>query len=509
MPKSLNNILKISFLLTLLNVFAKGIGFVREMVVAYFYGLNVEYDIFLVATTLIAIINSTIYYLSQNYFIPLYNKVISKENNNSGKEFLSFSIVLFFLFGSILLLSLLIFRNQLIELFISSQEAKKLFLAKNIFTVYAFIVPLNAIFSIFAAYYQAEFKFIRVVISQIILNIIVVLAVILFSSKFGIIVIAYATLFATFIQFVLLFYPVKKDILFGKFILKMFSEKSSYISGLLFITLLIEVISLSNSFIDRSFYQKLSTGSVSALNYAFNVVSLPLNIFSFAVLTVMFSKFSYNSGNNQEKENEYYLFKNLKYVFMATALISVLFYFHGIILIKLLFERGNFTSSNSLLTSEILKFFAMGFPFIMGFSIINKLMYSYKMVNSLLFITVIAVIFKIIIIYLTIDTYGVNSLSASTSVSYFVMFLLGYYIIVKKLKLQNWFLVVQYIVKYFGLGFIIIFFSVNLCKHIFKFDGILYHITSSIMFASVYFFILTIFDKELKFYLIKFKSKII
>ncbi|HPN38549.1 MAG TPA: lipid II flippase MurJ [Melioribacteraceae bacterium] len=510
MSKQIINILKISVFLTLLNVFAKGIGFLREMVLAYYYGLNVEYDIFLVATTLLTILNSTIYYLSQNYFIPLYNRIIvANSNKNDGREFLSFSLFIFFSSSLLILFFLLLFKEPILGLFININDFNKIVLAKNIYTVYVFIVPINAIFSIFAAYYQAEFKFVRVVISQIILNLIIVFAVTLFSNKFGIIVIAYATLFATFIQFILLFYPIKKDIIFDNFLLRMFKEKSSYISAIIFITLLIEIISLSNSFIDRLFYQKLSSGSVSALNYAFNVVTLPLNIFAYSVLTVMFSKFSFNIGNNLLKENEYYLFKNLKFVFMSTILIAFLFFFHGVVLIKILFERGNFSYSNTILTGEILKYYAIGFPFIMGFSIINKLMYSYKMVKSLLIITTIASIIKIIISYLAIDYYGVNTLSASTSASYIAIFSIGYLLIIKKLKLPNWMQVVNYICKYFILGCFSILISLHLSGIIFPGKSFFYHITSSIIFSSIYLIVLVIFDKEVRYYFIKFIRKMI
>lgn len=509
MSKTSVNILKISFFLTLLNILGKGIGFLREMVLAYFYGLNWEYDIFLVSTTLLVIINSTIYYLSQNYFIPFYNKFLKDKNiSKAGNYFLSFSLLLFVFGGLILILLLLLFQDAILQIFLSSNNSTKFVLAKKIFVIYLFIIPFNAGFSILAAYYQAEFKFIKIVISQIFVNVIVVFGIVLFAKKFGILVIAYATLIATFLQFLFVLLPVRKDIIINRNIIKIFNENNNVLTSVLFITLLIELVSLSYSFIDRIFYNQLTSGSISALNYAFNVVSLPLNIFSFAVLSVMFSKFSYNMGQNLFKENEYYFYKNLKYIFFTTIPIAILLYMHGSIVIKVLFERGNFSSNNTYLTANILKYFAIGFPFITAFSVINKLMYSYKLINTLLVITIIAAIIKLLISFLLISNLFVNALALSTSVSYLIIFILGYLYISKKLNFKNYIFVFKYFITYLVLSLINIILSASIANYLFPYNQLLYHLCSSILFIILFSTFAIFTDKEIKNYLLRFFNKL-
>ncbi len=508
MSKATVNIVKISFFLTLLNILGKGLGFLREMVLAYFYGLNWEYDIFLVSTTLLVIINSTVYYLSQNYFIPFYNKFLEDKNNsNAGKYFLSYSLLMFVLGGLLVLLFLFAFRDVILQIFISSNNYNKFILAEKIYSIYLFIIPFNAGFSILAAYYQAEFKFIKIVLSQIFVNVVVVLGIILFAKTYGILVIAYSTLIATFLQFLFVLLPVKKDIIINRNILKIFNEKSNVLTNALIITLLIELVSLSYSFIDRFFYSQLTSGSISALNYAFNLVSLPLNIFSFAVLSVMFSKFSYNMGQNLLKENEYYFYKNLKYIFLTTIPIAILFYMHGSIAIRFLFERGNFSSDNTYLTANILKYFAIGFPFITAFSVINKLMYSYKLIGILLGITIIAAVVKLFTSFLFISNLLVNALALSTSVSFLIIFILGYIYITKKLNFKNYIYVFKYFIIYLIFSLINITICSSLAYYFFPTNQLMYHLVSSVLFIVLFSTVTIYSDSEIKNYVLRFLNK--
>ncbi len=498
MSNNSKSIIKASIILTILTVFGKGIGFIREMVLAYYFGLSDEYDVFLVSITIAVILNSTIYYFAQNYFIPLYNKF--ERNKNKGNDFFNFSFYLFLVGGIAIFVLFLIFKQPIINTLITNKSTTLVNLALKIYIIYLYTVPLTAALSIIAAFYQAKFNFFIYAISQLLVNIIIVAAIVLFNSSFGILVIPYATVFATFLQFVFLILPISKKFSFNIKLFDIIKEESNLISSALIFTIIIELISLSYSFIDRYFFEKLSTGAISALNYANNLINLPINIFTMAIATVLFSKFSFNSGNNLINENESIYIKSLKYNFLITIPIAILFYFHGGFIIDVLFERGHFSNKDTLLTAEVLKYYSIGIPFISGYSIINKLLYSLSMVKYLLFIVLLSLFIKITASILLVDSFFHNALAISSSLAYLFMFLSGYIVIQISLKFSQKYFFIKNLIFYFTQSILSILISSLIISQI-GFSGYINEVLFIFLFILIFCLFNLIIDKELNNYL--------
>ncbi|MFH0734505.1 MAG: lipid II flippase MurJ [bacterium] len=501
MSNSKKSLIKATLILTVLTLIGKSIGFIREIVLAYYFGLSDEYDIFLVAITIAVILNSTIYYFAQNYFIPLYNKFEqNKSANAKGNDFFNFSFYLFFLCGILIFVFLLIFKQPILNILIANKSKELFKLAENIYVIYLFTVPLTAALSIIAAFYQAKFNFVIYAVSQLVWNAIIVTSIVLFNSSFGILVIPYATVFATFVQFVLMIVPITKKFNFNKKIFQIIKTETNIISSAFVFTVIIELISLSYSFIDRYYFEKLSTGAISALNYANNLINLPVNIFTMALATVLFSKFSFNSGNNLGNENEKIYYKSLKYNFMLTIPIAILFFYNGVTIINILFQRGQFSYKDTLLTSEVLKYYAIGIPFIAGYSIMNKLLYSLSMVKYLLLIVLVSFFIKVFSSYLLIDQYYHNSLAISSTLAFIFMFLSGYVGIQYFLKFSQKSFFINNLLYYFVQS-IIAFFITSFLMFEFKF----FQYFNQLIFICVFIIIVGLFniilDSEINNYL--------
>ncbi len=80
-----------SLVLTILGIFSKGIGLVREVIYANNFGLSSEFDLFLSSVAFPNVINTAVIYLCQHYFVPSYNKI----KKNLSQQALIFLIILF------------------------------------------------------------------------------------------------------------------------------------------------------------------------------------------------------------------------------------------------------------------------------------------------------------------------------------------------------------------------------------------------------------------------------
>ena len=115
-----------------------------------------------------------------------------------------------------------------------------------------------------------------------------------------------------------------------------------------------------SAFIDTLLATFLMTGSVSYLFYANRIFQLPLAIIAIATATVLFPAVSKALKNNQEET----AYANLKQAFWLLSFLLGAAMIGGILLAEpivwLLFERGKFTSIQTLETVTVLQMYMVG-----------------------------------------------------------------------------------------------------------------------------------------------------
>ncbi|SFZ97664.1 Proposed peptidoglycan lipid II flippase MurJ [hydrothermal vent metagenome] len=115
-----------------------------------------------------------------------------------------------------------------------------------------------------------------------------------------------------------------------------------------------------SAFIDTILATFLMTGSVSYLFYANRVFQLPLAIIAIATATVLFPAVSKALKNHQEEK----AYENLKQAFWLLSFLLGASMIGGILLAEpivwLLFERGKFTSVETLETVSVLRMYMIG-----------------------------------------------------------------------------------------------------------------------------------------------------
>jgi putative peptidoglycan lipid II flippase len=409
-----------SILLTGVGLLSRGLGLVREMVFASSFGLSKEYDLFLVGTVIPLTLNTIVLYIAQNYFIPVYNRLKTNSIENA-QTFTLRSIFMFSLGGLVLMSVLYYFSPQIISLYVDHPLDSELTLPVQIFRIYSITIPLNAAFSILAAYLYAEFEFKFPSFSQLFLNISVIIIVVFFADKLGVTSIPIGYLVGTLFQLgFLLFYVFRFKIKLS--FIKSGNEKYFYWDSGIIMILVIESLSQIYLISDRYFLTSVEKGGIAALNYSMNLFFLPVSIISVALSTALFSSFSklfVEKNLNEIKDKLSNFFSINLYLFIP---ITFVFFFFGDIIITILFQRGSFTAADSAMTFETLKYFTLSLIFYSCYSVLNKLLYSIEMIKQLLVITVIGCSIKVIFNFLLVPYLKQDGLALSSSISYIFFF---------------------------------------------------------------------------------------
>lgn len=447
----------IFLLLSILNIVSRALGFFREIIFAYFFGTQKDFDIYLVASVIPTTISTIILYIGQNYFIPAYNS--SKKTHEKSLIFFKSNINIFALLGSILTILFFIFSDMLLKIFIVEPDLKLFTLASSVFKILIVVLPLNAVISILIAYYQAEMEFIIPAISRLFLNITIIPIVIFSSQNLGIYSIAVGLSIGVIIQFLFLFLKLKiKD----KWQIRTYFYRPNNLTqnftSVMIGIFIVESVSQFYTILDRFFYTYVDTGGIASLNYAFNIFMIPISIISISIATLIFSKISEYFGGNSKIDLNNYVSEFLKINFIIFLLISFIIFLYGQTIIKLLLERGEFIQSDTKSTFSLLKIYTIGLLFYSTYSLYNKILYSAKLVWYLVLVTLIGLLIKVGLNFALVDYYKQSGLAIATSFSHIAMFFVANYLIKFKLNIrsnENYLFVFVFYVINFGISYLI------------------------------------------------------
>ena len=311
-----------SVILTLIGVLSKGIGFIREIIYANNFGLSPEFDLFLVSVALPIVINTSMIYLAQHYFVPSYNR-INHLSESDGKYFFNSTFWWFIIGGIFIAIILYLFSSLIFHSYLPDISLENRQLGIKIFIMFLVTIPLNAGMSIIMAFQQARFKFAYPAVSLILLNVVVIILVLLFSDLLGILILPISFVIAYLSAFIFLIVLVKEDLKLLS--LDLFKVKYEFSELRIIISLIvIEVSSLSYVLIDRYFISEVSVGGIAALNYAFVIFALPISLFSIPLITTLFPKFSSSPETlKTDFENGYGM------IFFIMIPFMFIFYFWG------------------------------------------------------------------------------------------------------------------------------------------------------------------------------------
>jgi putative peptidoglycan lipid II flippase len=150
----------------------------------------------------------------------------------------------------------------------------------------------------------------------------------------------------------------------------------------------------------------------------------------------MFSKFSQSSLRSEEQLKSD--FRNAISI-NSFVIIPVMFliYFWGDVFLKIFYERGAFSPSDTILTHQALKYYIISLVFYSSYLIAVKLFYSINNYKIIMWLSVIAFFLKIVLNIFLVNGLHQNGLALSTTLIYLFLFITAFYFISEKIKIKD------------------------------------------------------------------------
>jgi putative peptidoglycan lipid II flippase len=183
--------------------------------------------------------------------------------------------------------------------------------------------------------------------------------------------------------------------------------------------------------LNRVFASGLVEGSISSLNYAAKLAQFPAGVFVLAITVAVYPSLTEYALKGDLQKFQGALEKGLGVVMLLTAPAAVGLAVLRFPIVRLLFEGGAFTASDTMNTASALLYYAGG---IVAFSLILVLLrvfFAFRDVKTPVLAGFLGIAVNVIISFLAIENLGHNGLALATSMGSIVNMLV-FFLFLKK-----------------------------------------------------------------------------
>jgi putative peptidoglycan lipid II flippase len=398
------------------------LGFLRDMVIAQFFGAGMAADAFFVAFRIPNLWRRLVGEGSLTIsFIPVYTEYLTRRSKEETEEVTHIAFTLAGVLLLVLTLFGIFFSPVLIRIvapgFIQNPEKFQLTIALNqIIFPYLFFMGL---FALCMGILNSMRHFFAPAIAPIFLNLSMIVSVLFFYRVLQkpIMALAVGVLAGGLIQFLFQIpFLLKRGVTF-RFNFNFRHPTIRRMGSLMIPGLIGTAVYQINVFIDTIFASFLPSGSVSYLFFADRLMEFPLGIFAIAI--GMASLPSLSGLASQGKKEE--LTETLSFTFRLVSFISIPAMV-GLISLKtpiihLLFQRGQFDTRATVMTAQALFCYSLGLWAIAGARTIAPAFYSLQDTWTPLKIALICLVANVLFIAIFIYPLKHAGLALATSLS--------------------------------------------------------------------------------------------
>lgn len=407
---------KNALILIVLTMFSKILGFIREIILSYFYGVSNISDAYLISLTIPGTIFVFIGTGIATSYIPMYSSIVKKSCIKSADKFTNNIINSILIICALITIMTLVFTVPIVRLFASGFNGETLSLAISFTRISIFGIFFLGLIYVFSAYLQLKTNFIVPALMGIPFNFFIIVSIV-WSTKFNTIILSIGSVIAIASQLLLLIPFVYKK---GFRYRLVFERHDEHLRKMMFLSLPVIIgvsVNQINILVDRTIASKIAMGGISALTYANRLNLFIQGIFVVSIITVMYPLISRMAAENNLSGLKKSLAKVINAINLLVIPITVGSMFFSKPIVKFLFGRGAFDSQAIAMTSNALFFYSIG---MVGFGLretISRVFYSLQDTKTPMINAAISIVINIVLNIILSKFLGIGGLALATSIS--------------------------------------------------------------------------------------------
>lgn len=433
---------------TLVIIASKAVGFLREMVVAGYFGTSPESDMYYSAYTVfylpVLLLNSCI----TATLVPMYTEARERRGIARADRFASNSINIFALLALGLTVLMLLLAEPLVRLIYAGYDAQQAALTAELVRIMVLSLAFNITSISLASLLNAQEKYVAAQITGFPLSIAVILAAALFSGRYGVRALAWGVFAANILQTLVLI-PFMRGWFTYRPIVNFHDRRFRRLMRLAGPAVLSMAVSELNHMIDQWRASYGDAGDVSALSYAYRVITLLTGVIIVPLTTIMFSRMSRLVAENDRRGILQIVRNSTVTIAMVMTPIIAICAVGNQDVIKALYLGGAFSMDSVGVTAGVFLFYVIG---VLGFGLrdlLNRTFHAMQDTRTTLFVSAGIVVANFVLNSILHAIMGVRGLALATTISGTGGMLVLFYLLRRKMRRLGLKRIVPDIVKIF------------------------------------------------------------
>lgn len=408
-----------------LTLISKILGFIREMIMANFYGTSYIVDAYVMATTIPTIIFGGIFGAVATAYMPTYSKIHRKDGETGANKFTSQVINIIVILSIIASLIGIFLSDQIVQIFASGFEGETAKLTSFFVKITFSYVVFTATGNILDSYLNYKGIFLKPIIAGYFQNF-ALISVIIISSFSTHYILAFGMLIGAGFRFIYLFIVSTKA---GYKYTPSFSFNKTvrHIIGLAIPVFIGTYINQINTFVDKALASRLPEGSIAALNYGMILVGLFTGLTVTLLVTMIYPRITKASASGDWIDFNNTIEKGMNVIIIIAVPISFGIMAFSDEVVQIVYERGAFDAFATSITSGTFFYYGLGLVFLSLNALFVKIFYSLHNTKVSIICAGLSVIINVSLDFLLIGPMAQDGLALATSVAALVNTLLLYY----------------------------------------------------------------------------------
>lgn len=409
-------------LMAIIILLAKFMGLFRETLVAGIYGQGTESDMLNTATQIpLLFFDMVLGAAILSTFVPVFNDALQKDGKDAAMAFAArFTTVICSAATAAALLGM-IFAEPIVKIMTPGyadipgkveQTAKllRVLFPSVIFTAAAYIA---------VGILQSFGQFTIPSLISVVSNGIMILYLMLFGNRMGLVGVAVSMLIAWGLQLIIQLPWLKKFGFKYRFRFDLKDKRIRSAAKMAIPVLISSWLQPLCSVINMSFGSAIGDGAVSALNWANKIYIIMVGVFAYAITNFIFPRLSRLGSDDTNSDFVKITRTSVGWILFIIIPVSALFLALSPGIIKVVFERGAFTAESTKITATALFYYSFGMAGYAVCEVLNKSFYAIQDGKTPMLTSAVGILVNLVCAFLftSILNMGVGGLALASAIS--------------------------------------------------------------------------------------------
>lgn len=409
-------VFRTTMLVTVVIILSKVSGFIRDMILANYFGTGMANDAYVSAYSLfylpVLLFNSCI----SATLIPLYVQEREQQSLRHSNHFASNTINLFALAAIVISALFFLLARPLVRLIYVGFDPGKTAMTVDLVRIMLLSLVFNITSISLASLLNASDKYVAAQLTGFPLNLCVIVAAVVFSARYGILAVGWGVFAANILQFLILI-PFLRGWFTWTPVLDFSDKRFHRLLTLAGPAMLSMGVSELNHMIDHALASGLNPGDISAMSYAYRLITFLLGVLMVPLTTIMFSKLSRLAAGHDDKG----MLEVLRRCILVIALVALPIVAVAVVMsmdvIKFAYMRGRFDMHSVEVTAAILVCYVVGVPAFGLRDFLSRMFHALQDTKTPFRVSCLVVALNIVLNLILRRIIGARGLALATSIA--------------------------------------------------------------------------------------------